>query len=109
MELSVYLATNVRHQRLGTLFYQALTDLLLRQNVTTLYACITYSPREDALHDNSSLRFHEALGFKEVGLFHECGFKFGRWWDTKWMEKQVAPHKAVMPPFIPFGKLLADD
>jgi phosphinothricin acetyltransferase len=37
--------------------------------------------------DNTvSLRLHQSLGFKQVGHFHEVGFKFGRWLDLKFLE-----------------------
>lgn len=40
-----------------------------------------------------SARFHEHLGFKQVGRFHKCGRKFGRWYDMIWMEKIIGEHE----------------
>ncbi len=27
-----------------------------------------------------------------VGEFHQCGYKFGRWYDMVWMEKIIGKH-----------------
>jgi phosphinothricin acetyltransferase len=34
-----------------------------------------------AADNASSIRFHEQVGFREVGRLPEVGFKFGRWLD----------------------------
>jgi phosphinothricin acetyltransferase len=37
--------------------------------------------------DNAvSIGLHRNLGFKQVGRFHEVGFKFGRWLDLVFLE-----------------------
>lgn len=105
VELSVYLATDQRGQGIGRVLYAALEDLLAQQHVTNLNACITYADTEDALHDNRSVRFHQRLGFELVAHFHQCGYKFDRWWDMVWMEKVIAPHDVPHPAFVPFGEL----
>lgn len=38
-----------------------------------------------------SLRLHARLGFERAGLFHEVGFKFGRWLDLIFMQRRVGP------------------
>ena len=41
--------------------------------------------------DNSaSLRFHERLGFYKVAHFRQVGFKFNRWLDLVFMQKDLA-------------------
>ncbi len=104
-ELSVYLAPAARGLGIGTMLYEAMTDLLRTQNVTNLYACITHAETEDEVHDNSSERFHRKLGFEKIAHFHRCGYKFQRWWDVVWMEKYIAAHELQQPPFIPFSEL----
>ena len=27
-----------------------------------------------------------------VGEFHQCGYKFGRWYNMVWMEKMIGQH-----------------
>ena len=48
-------------------------------SVHSLIACIT------AEHEGSR-RFHASLGFEEVAMFREVGFKFGRYLDVVDME-----------------------
>ncbi|MBM6993938.1 MAG: N-acetyltransferase [Prevotella sp.] len=107
VELSVYISAEYHHSGIGHTLYQALEDILKQQHVTNLNACITYSDREDTYHDNTSTVFHEKSGFIHVAHFHQCGYKFDRWWDMIWMEKMIAPHDTPHPPFIPFQELCA--
>jgi len=40
--------------------------------------------------DNAvSVRLHERFGFRQVGIFREVGFKFGRWLDVVHMQRMV--------------------
>jgi phosphinothricin acetyltransferase len=34
--------------------------------------------------NEGSIAFHRDVGFTPVGVFHEVGYKFGRWHDTSW-------------------------
>jgi phosphinothricin acetyltransferase len=40
--------------------------------------------------NHASLRFHEQLGFARVAHFREVGFKFGRWLDLVFLQRQIA-------------------
>lgn len=43
-------------------------------------------------------KFHAHLGFETVGTFHNCGYKFGRWYDMIWMKKIIGEHNDNQPP-----------
>jgi phosphinothricin acetyltransferase len=43
-----------------------------------------------ALPNEDSAMLHQRLGFKLIGVFHEVGFKFGRYWDVAWYERDVS-------------------
>ena len=47
----------------------------------------------DEYLDYNSAQFHEHLGYRTVGTFHQCGYKFGRWYSMIWMEKMIGEHK----------------
>ncbi|TJX46958.1 GNAT family N-acetyltransferase, partial [Soehngenia saccharolytica] len=47
----------------------------------------------------------EKLGYTMVGTFHQCGYKFHRWYDMVWMEKFIGEHRENQPDIIPFPKL----
>ena len=40
----------------------------------------------------NSTQFHEHMGYKTVGEFRKCGYKFGRWYNMVWMEKIIGEH-----------------
>ena len=46
--------------------------------------------------------FHEHLGFTLAGTFHNCGYKFGRWYDMIWMEKVIGEHRPDQPDIVPY-------
>ena len=70
--------------------------------IMNLYACIGYPQAEDEYLTRNSARFHEHLGFALVGTFHNCGYKFGRWYDMAWMEKIIGEHRPDQPPVQPY-------
>lgn len=92
-EVSIYLRQDERGHGLGRALYEQLENLLRAQGVCNLYACITCSPDpDDPFLTRASIRFHEHMGYAQVGLFHDCGLKFGRWYSVVWMEKMIADH-----------------
>ena len=91
-ELSVYIDKNARRLGLGRLLYDALENQLKKMGILNLYACIASSQTEDEYLTDGSPRFHEHMGFRTVGTFHQCGKKFGRWYDMIWMEKIIGRH-----------------
>lgn len=68
-------------------------------------ACIAYPQIEDEYLTKDSVRFHEKLGYEMVGTFHQCGYKFGRWYDMVWMEKMIGEHRNDQPAMIPFPEI----
>ena len=86
-ELTIYLDHDARKHGMGRALYEALADRLQAMGILNLYACIGYPQVEDEYLTRNSARFHEHLGFALVGTFHNCGYKFGRWYDMVWMEK----------------------
>ncbi len=111
-ELTIYLDPQVRRRGLGRLLYEALEQRLRAMGILDLYACIGVPHVEGRIKLNptgshalddphlswDSPRFHEHLGFREVGHFDKCGYKFGRWYDMIWMGKTIGPHLEVQPP-----------
>lgn len=106
VEVSAYLHHDERGRGLGRALYAALEDILRRQGVLNANACITWTDAEDdPFLTPASARFHERLGYSPVGVFHDCGFKFGRWYSVIWMEKMLGPHVPDPAPFTPFSDL----
>lgn len=105
VETSIYVRMDRKSRGIGSALYRELEKTLLRQNIVNVAACIAYPETEDEYLSRDSVRFHEKQGYRMVGQFHECAYKFGRWYHMVWMEKQIGPHLAKMPPMIPFQEL----
>lgn len=106
-ELTIYLRQDVRGHHLGSRLYDELERCLSAMGVINLYACITRTDRPDDPHvPPTSVLFHEKRGFREIGRFKSCGFKFDRWYDTVWMEKDLGSHvDGVAPVLKPFSEV----
>ena len=101
VETSIYVARDRRGQGVGRALYERLEACLRRQNVRNMYACLAAPRPENDRLDASSRLFHEHLGFRLVGTFSQCAYKFGQWYDMIWLEKFLAPHTATVASFRP--------
>ncbi|MGW1890179.1 N-acetyltransferase family protein [Streptomyces sp. NPDC002004] len=94
VEVSIYLAPDAGGRGVGTLLYKSLFEVLAGEDVHRAYAGIT-QPNEP------SARLHARFGFRPVGMFHEVGRKFGRYWDVAWHEKELQPPAGGREPHSP--------
>lgn len=102
-ELSIYLDHTAQKCGLGRMLYEALEERLSKMGILNLYACIGYPvTEEDEYLNRNSADFHAHLGFKTVGEFYKCGYKFHRWYNMIWMEKIIGKHQTEQPP-VQFG------
>lgn len=102
-ELSIYLDRDAQKQGLGKMLEEALEKKLCQMGILNAYACIAVPNVDDEYLNHNSAQFHEHRGYKMVGYFHQCGYKFGRWYDMIWMEKMLGSHDAKPQP-LPFQK-----
>ncbi len=91
-ELTIYLDHNAKRRGYGRLLYTALEEKLKAQGILNLYACIGDPIGEDPFLTTDSEAFHRRLGFRKVGTFQKCGYKFGHWYNMIWMEKIIGEH-----------------
>ena len=96
-EMSIYLDQSSKKCGMGRVLYEALEEKLKNMGILNLYACVAYPIIEDEYLTTNSAAFHEHLGFKTVGEFHQCGYKFNRWYNMIWMEKIIGEHENIMP------------
>ncbi|MGN0485651.1 MAG: GNAT family N-acetyltransferase [Acutalibacteraceae bacterium] len=92
VETTIYIKENCRRNGIGRSLYESLEKLLKEMGIINLYACIAYTAEEDDYLKNDSLYFHQKLGYNIFGTFHQCGYKFNRWYDMIWMEKMIGNH-----------------
>lgn len=105
VETSIYVRQDGRRAGVGRALYSALEAMLPKQNVYTLYACVTTAEGEDPYLSRDSVIFHEKLGFAPVAQFPRCGYKFGRWYGVMWLQKDICPRPEAPEPFIPFPQV----
>ena len=94
VETSIYLRKDKKKHGMGRKLYEALEQALNMQHILNVNACITYIEKEDEYVTKNSAQFHEHMGYRLVGKFCACGYKFGRWYDMIWMEKFLGEHTA---------------
>ena len=99
-ECSIYLCPKAHRRGIGTKLYRTLEELLKLQGYRKLYALVTSENRD-------SVAFHEALGYRQIATFPDCGYKFGRLHSLIWLQKDlnsVENTKRPPTPFLSFGK-----
>ena len=88
-ETTVYVERGEHKKGVGKALYNALENALKDMGIKNLYACVAVTDNEDEYLTNNSSAFHEHYGFRIVGVFRRCGYKFKRWYDMVWMEKLI--------------------
>lgn len=82
-ETTVYVNPQHQGQSIGRKLMEELIDRCQQAGCHALIACIT-------AENEGSRRMHERLGFTQVSLFKEVGYKFNRWLD-------VADYELIIP------------
>ena len=81
-EASIYLCPEAQGKGIGKKLYAALEELLQTQGYKKVYAIITTA-------NEPSIAFHRAVGYRHTATMPNCGYKFGNWYGTVWMEKEL--------------------
>lgn len=90
-EVGIYVDAAHHRRGGGRRLYAALLDLLRRQNLRVALAGIT-------LPNDASVGFHRALGFEEVGIYRDVGWKQGAWRDVSWWQLALSRADDGPPP-----------
>ena len=98
VETSIYVDQNIKHRGIGRKLHDALESTLREQGILNMNACIAYPPEEDEHLDKNSVEFHTHMGYRLVGEFYKCGYKFNRWYNMVWMEKMIGEHLSDQKP-----------
>jgi phosphinothricin acetyltransferase len=102
-ETSIYVRADAHRRGIARKLYGVLLEVMRLQGITQAVGVIT-------LPGTASVAMHEAMGFTPAGVWRQCGYKLGQWWDVGVWQKelQVAanPPVAVMPfPRLPPAQL----
>ncbi len=101
-EPSIYLKEEARRQKIGTKLYDCLEKILFCQGYEVLYALIT-------TENPASIAFHQARGYRTVGVLQNCGIKFSRRVGIVWMEKTAACDDIPKEMPTPFEEIVRND
>lgn len=101
VDVSVYIGPRRRRQGVGAALYTTLLRTLARQGFYSAYAGI-------ALPNPGSVALHEALGFVAVGVYHQVGYKLGRWHDVGWWQRSLQPRRDEPAPPLSIAALEHD-
>jgi phosphinothricin acetyltransferase len=82
VEVSAYVHRNHHRKGIGRELYTALFAELTGRGFCNAYAGIT-------LPNDPSVKLHTAMGFEPIGTFRSIGWKFGRWHDVAWFQRQL--------------------
>jgi phosphinothricin acetyltransferase len=83
IEHSVYVHNDCRRHGIGTELIKEIIKIADERKFMTLVAGI------DAFNENS-LKMHERLGFTYSGSIKKAGFKFGKWLDLVFYQKNLS-------------------
>jgi L-amino acid N-acyltransferase YncA len=89
--VSVYIGDDVRGEGVGRALYEALFDHLRERGFRMACAGVT-------LPNEASVGLHESLGFEQIGVNPEIGFKDGAWRDVGWFQLELQPAGEGPPP-----------
>ena len=92
VEITIYLKKGVQKRGYGRALIEFLEKELESFGYTNANACIAYTENEDEYLNNNSMQFHSHMGYRLVGRFNKCAYKFDRWYDMIWMEKHIGEH-----------------
>lgn len=81
-ETTVYVDPGFQRRGVARALYESLIAVLRAQGYCSAVGVI-------ALPNAGSIRAHEAIGFRKIGVFKHAGFKAGRWRDTGWWQLEL--------------------
>ena len=97
-ETSIYVRADAQRRGIARRLYGVLLEVMRLQGITQAVGVIT-------LPGAASVAMHEAMGFAPAGVWRQCGYKLGQWWDVGVWQKQL--QSAANPPtaVTPFPRL----
>jgi L-amino acid N-acyltransferase YncA len=86
VDVAVYIAAGYQRRGVGRILYEVLFSILREQGHFKAFAGIT-------LPNPASVGLHESLGFRPAAIFRGVGYKFGRWLDVGWWQRDLQPER----------------
>jgi phosphinothricin acetyltransferase len=100
VDVAVYVHPDRRHAGVGRALYTSLLGLLRFQGFYNAFAGI-------ALPNPASVGLHETMGFRQLGIYRNVGFKCGAWQDVGWWQLPLQLQYGEPGPPIDYSQLRA--
>lgn len=84
IETSIYVNETHQQKGIATQLYNVVLEECKAMGFHNAFAGIT-------LPNEKSVNFHTKLGFTQIGVFQNAGFKQGQWYGVLFMEKNLIP------------------
>lgn len=101
-EVTVYVDAARQRRGIGRALYISLIEVLRLQGFSAAIAVI-------ALPNEASVKLHESLEFKRVGVFQRVGYKLGRWHDVEWWQLALREQDSNPRPPRRVSELIGTD
>lgn len=92
VEDSIYVAHDALGRGVGRRLLTALVERSAAAGCRQMFAVIGDSA------NTGSIGLHAACGFRFAGVFRSSGWKFGRWLDTVFMQRELGDGERSAPP-----------
>jgi len=87
-EVTIYVANDFRGNGIGRKLYSALFAILKLQGYYNVFAGVV-------IPNAQSIGLHKALGFEEIGLFKNIGFKLESWHSAQWFQRSLGQTELI--------------
>ena len=101
VESSIYIHDDFQKAGIGKALYEALIEILKRQDFRNVYAVIN-------LPNDRSVQFHENCGFEYFATYEKVGYKLGKWKNVGWWKLSINEYGDEPAPPIKFSELNKD-
>lgn len=95
VDLSIYVEKESLRGGIGRMLEEKIAEIARELGYARIYSVIS-------AENESSISFHRRMGYREAARFARCGFKFGRWIDVVWYEKELGEGSSPKLP-VSFG------
>jgi len=99
-ETSIYVHADAHRRGIARRLYGTLLEVMRLQGINQAVGAIT-------LPGAASVAMHEAMGFTTAGVWRQCGYKLGQWWDVGLWQKELQAMQNPPGPVTPFAVLAA--
>ncbi|HZX70049.1 MAG TPA: GNAT family N-acetyltransferase [Rhodanobacter sp.] len=97
-ETSIYVHDDARRRGIARRLYGTLLEVMRMQGLTQAVGVIT-------LPGTVSVALHETMGFSAAGVWRQCGYKLGQWWDVGVWQKELQRPPTAPETITPFASL----